>query len=161
MKEDWYKRGGIFDAPSEIDEYLSQQPTVIYPLNTIFWKKGTSRMELKEIVQEGLDALGYDGLCNDTCGCYGKDLMCCNEPGIGCEAAYAFECFRCAKADTCELRIIEGEPADWVCATGKHFCSPDYQVCQNADNSAAEIAAEITSKSKCLPAQTSPFALGA
>lgn len=72
MKEDWYKRGGIFDAPPEIDEYLLQQPTVIYPLNTIFWKKGASGMELKEIIQEGLDAAGFDGLCADECGCYGK-----------------------------------------------------------------------------------------
>lgn len=161
MKEDWYKRGGIFDAPPEIDEYLSQQPTVIYPLNTIFWKKGASGMELKEIIQEGLDAAGFDGLCADECGCYGKDLLCCGQPGPDCSAAYAFECFRCAKADDCELHIIDGEPAEWVCATGKHFCNPDYQVCQKTDKTTAENGPEFASESASAPAQTSPFALGA
>lgn len=118
-------------------------------------------MELKEIVRTGLDAEGYDGLCNDTCGCYGEHLMCCGEPGMQCEAAYAFECFRCAKADACELRIIEGEPADWVCATGKHFCAPDYMVCQKTDKTADENTASECLKSDALPAQTCPAALGA
>lgn len=143
-------------------EYLSQQPICIYPLNSIIWKKGKEPMELKEIVQEGLDANGYDGLFNDVgCGCYGEHLMCCGEPGIGCEAAYAFECFRCAKRDSCEKRVIDGEPSDFVCAPGKHYCNPEYQVCQNADNPTAENAAENAMKSDAQPAQTSPFALGA
>lgn len=118
-------------------------------------------MELKEIVQEGLDALGYDGLCNDECGCYGEHLMCCGEPGTDCEAAYAFECFRCAKAESCEVRIIDGEPADWFCAVGKHFCSPDYQVCQNTGKTPDENGAELATESASVPAQTFPAALGA
>lgn len=118
-------------------------------------------MELKEIVQEGLDALGYDGLCNDECGCYGEHLMCCGEPSTDCEAAYAFECFRCAKAESCEVHIIDGEPAEWVCAVGKHYCSPDYQVCQKTGKTPDENGAELASESASAPAQTCPAALGA
>lgn len=158
---DWYKRGGIFDAPSEIDEHLSQQPICILPLNFATGTKGETRMELKEVIQEGLDAAGFDGLCGDECGCYGKDLLCCGQPGPDCYAAYAFECFRCAKAETCDLHIYDGEPMDWVCSTGKHFCSPDYQVCQKTDKTADENGAEYATESASAPAQTCPAALGA
>lgn len=120
-------------------------------------------MELKELVQEALNEKGYQGLLNSAvgCACRRADLMPCSEPGIRCEAAYVFECERCSKQESCALALFEGEVQDFVCATGKHFCAPDYIVCQKTDKTADENTASECLKSDALPAQTCPAALGA
>jgi len=38
-------------------------------------------MDVKNIIQEWLQAHGYDCLCNDECGCGIEDLFPCDNPG--------------------------------------------------------------------------------
>lgn len=45
-------------------------------------------MTLRQIVEQGLRAGGFDGLCRADCGCRLDDLMPCNEPGIDCVAGH-------------------------------------------------------------------------
>jgi hypothetical protein len=45
-------------------------------------------MTVTEIIKEWLSANGYDGLCNDDCGCLTDDLNPCCEYTGNCEAAY-------------------------------------------------------------------------
>ncbi len=47
-------------------------------------------MNVKEIIQQYLQANGYDGLCNGDieCGCALVDLMPCGEYGSECEPGY-------------------------------------------------------------------------
>lgn len=52
-------------------------------------------MNIKEIIKEYLEENGYDGLCNDECGCSNYDLMCCGEPNTNCKPAYLIKCGEC------------------------------------------------------------------
>lgn len=45
-------------------------------------------MTIKQIVSDWLKANGYDGLCDDECGCTLEDFMPCDEPRQSCEPAY-------------------------------------------------------------------------
>jgi len=46
-------------------------------------------MTVHEIVKEYLETNGFDGLCNDECGCSKNDLFPCDDACLGCIAAYA------------------------------------------------------------------------
>jgi len=46
-------------------------------------------MTVLEIVKDYLDKNGFDGLCNDTCGCSKNDLFPCDDACLDCIAAYA------------------------------------------------------------------------
>lgn len=43
---------------------------------------------VKEICKDWLQTHGYDGLCNDECGCRIDDLMACSDMCESCEAGY-------------------------------------------------------------------------
>lgn len=49
-------------------------------------------MTVKEIVFIYLRDHGYDGLCNDLCGCGLDDLMPCCDPMNECKPAYEIKC---------------------------------------------------------------------
>jgi hypothetical protein len=49
-------------------------------------------MNVKEIVKEYLLNNGYDGLCNDDCGCCLDDLMPCEGDIGSCEPGYKKPC---------------------------------------------------------------------
>lgn len=83
-----------------------------------------ARFNVASIVEEFLEAEGFDGLyCDEGCGCLVGGLMpCyCNEGVIGCEPAYRFDCARCGNADDCEKRP---EGGDWVLSPSKDYCAP-------------------------------------
>ena len=44
--------------------------------------------DVRSIVKEWLQEHGYDGLCNDGCGCFIDDLMCCPEYVARCQPGY-------------------------------------------------------------------------
>lgn len=58
-------------------------------------------MSVAEIISGLLETMGFDGLVNadGECGCEVGDLFpcSCSENLRGCEPAYKFECYRCAK----------------------------------------------------------------
>jgi len=62
-------------------------------------------MTVEEIVTEYLAANGYDGLCNDDCGCWLDDLFPCGSAQSDCEAGRAEERVRG------EWGIYPGKPA--------------------------------------------------
>ena len=49
-------------------------------------------MKVKEIVKQWLTEKGYEGLCDEDCGCEIKDLMPCDAPRIDCIAGYKVPC---------------------------------------------------------------------
>ena len=64
-------------------------------------------MIVKNIIRDWLIKYGYDGLCNEHCGCGINDLAPCDEMKSDCEPAYAHypkedECKQCSFADDCE-----------------------------------------------------------
>jgi len=64
-------------------------------------------MNLKEIVVTYLKDNGYDGLCNEDCGCALDDLICCEEPKPDCEPGYMGPC-DCG--ESCPWHIVETKP---------------------------------------------------
>jgi len=46
-------------------------------------------MTVLEIVKGYLETNGFDGLCNETCGCSKNDLFPCDDACMDCIAAYA------------------------------------------------------------------------
>lgn len=86
---------------------------------------------------------GYGGLVNSDgeCGCTLDDFMPCQAEGIGCcEAAFIFDCYRCAKQQECEKAIIDDEVNDWVASSSEDYCHPDYRMDQSgASESASNI----------------------
>ena len=63
-------------------------------------------MTLQQIVEAGLRAGGFDGLCRGDCGCRLDDLMPCNEPGIDCVAGHI------------RYGTFDGVDQDWIIASG-------------------------------------------
>ena len=135
MEEDWYKRGGIFDAP--------KTERLVYDRD--------GRSEYKgHPLPEGFKAIAA---CEASVEIEHKVAYWM--AGIPLYEPYTIT----IKAD--EINSMSNGFLDGADKVECLVLVRPIQVCQNADNSAAEIAAEITSKSKSLPAQTSPFALGA
>lgn len=96
-------------------------------------------MTVVDIVDEWLNFNGYDGLCNEGgCGCRLDDLAPCKEMIKNCEAAFLFDCSRCAKRPSCD---IADEEQPWLMSASKDFCEPDYMVAAPAAACAAEGAA--------------------
>ncbi len=62
------------------------------------------QMTVKNIVAEFLKAHGFDGLCNDDCGCDISDLNPCGECFYSCVPAKFVECVDCQhfKDKTCD-----------------------------------------------------------
>ena len=46
-------------------------------------------MNIAEITAAWLRCHGYDGLCDEECGCFVADLMPCDGPQLTCTAGYA------------------------------------------------------------------------
>lgn len=98
-----------------------------------------SEMSVKDMVIECLDCHGFDGLYDEAgCGCMLADLAPCNEMSQHCEAAYLFDCSRCAKRPTCDLA---NEEQPWLMAPNKDHCTPDYATAAPAAACAAQNAA--------------------
>lgn len=98
-----------------------------------------NEMSVKDMVVECLDCHGYDGLYNEAgCGCLFADLAPCGEMSQNCEAAYRFDCQRCAKRPICRLADDE-QP--WLMSPSKDFCEPSYTTAAPAAVSAAQNAA--------------------
>lgn len=70
-------------------------------------------MDVREMVEEMLDSLGCDALYND-CGCACKlgDLMPCDGPQAGCEAARVRYCKDCDERDDSEV-CSDNWPDGW------------------------------------------------
>ena len=49
-------------------------------------------IDVIDIVEKYLKDNGYDGLCDDECGCSIDDLMPCSEYAGGCSPAYEVHC---------------------------------------------------------------------
>lgn len=95
--------------------------------------------DVKEIVEEWLEGEGYEGLYNEAeCGCRLCDLAPCGEMSQNCEAAFLFDCSRCAKRPSCDLA---DEEQPWLMSTSKDFCTPDYTVTAPVAACVAENAA--------------------
>lgn len=66
-----------------------------------------SEPTVREIMAAWLKEHGYDGLCNESCGCGVDDLMPCEEGGRDCVPAYAVRrkcgCEMCDE-DDCDYR---------------------------------------------------------
>lgn len=62
-------------------------------------------MTVQEIVKDYLEQNGYDGLCNENCGCGLGDFMPCEDCDIkNCKPAYKHGCdVECADFGDCEL----------------------------------------------------------
>lgn len=84
---------------------------------------------LEKMAELFLVKYGYGGLCNPTaqCGCDLADLMVCREPGMGCVAAYRFDCARCMDGPNHnnDCPLSDGE-ADYMMAVEADFCHPVY-----------------------------------
>lgn len=52
----------------------------------------TEPLTVKDMLTKALKEGGYDGLCNDNCGCAIDDLAPCENIGLDCVAAYARNC---------------------------------------------------------------------
>jgi hypothetical protein len=52
---------------------------------------GDGTMTVAEIIMEYLKANGYDGLCNDECGCELSNLFPCCEAFDACEPGYKIQ----------------------------------------------------------------------
>lgn len=52
----------------------------------------TERLSVKDMLVKALQEGGYDGLCNDHCGCAIDDLAPCENISLDCVAAYARVC---------------------------------------------------------------------
>lgn len=64
-------------------------------------------MTVKEIVIEYLKENGYDGLCNNSCGCGIDDLFPCSFENTDiCETAYKVACKGC-EGEGCAYGIFE------------------------------------------------------
>ena len=95
--------------------------------------------DVKKIVEEWLEGEGYEGLYNEAgCGCQLSELALCGEMTQNCEAAYLFDCSRCAKRPSCD---IADEEQPYLMSTDKDFCEPDYTVAAPAAAFAADGAA--------------------
>lgn len=95
--------------------------------------------DVKKIVEEWLEGEGYEGLYNEAgCGCQLSELALCGEMTQNCEAAYLFDCSRCAKRPSCD---IADEEQPYLMSTDKNFCEPDYTVAAPAAAFAADGAA--------------------
>ena len=90
-------------------------------------------MSVAEIISSLLETMGFDGLVNadGECGCEIGDLFpCwCNENLKGCEPAYKFECYRCAKnpengGKCCKSSCDYGY--DVLFSECASYCEPDY-----------------------------------
>ncbi len=100
---------------------------------------------VKAIVEEWLEDSEFDGLYNEAgCGCLLEDLAPCDEMSQHCEAAYRFECQRCAKRSTCDL-AEDDQP--WLMAPNKGFCKPVYA----SDAPAAACASMNAALPACAP----------
>lgn len=98
-----------------------------------------NEMSVKDMVVECLDCHGFDGLYNEAgCGCMLEDLAPCDEMSQNCEAAYRFDCQRCAKRPACDLA---DEEQPWLMAPNKDHCAPDYARAAPADCSTDQSAA--------------------
>jgi hypothetical protein len=60
-------------------------------------------MTVNGIVKEYLAKNGYDGLCNDDCGCGLDDLAPCDNMSEDCMAAYRCECENCQTEYDCDI----------------------------------------------------------
>lgn len=95
--------------------------------------------DVKKNVEEWLEGEGYGGLYNEAeCGCRLCDLAPCGEMSQNCEAAFLFDCSRCAKRQSCDAA---DEEQPWLMSTSRDFCTPDYMVAEPSAACAAENAA--------------------
>jgi hypothetical protein len=76
--------------------------------------------DVKEIIEEWLDSMGYDGLHNDECGCLLGDLMPCGECPEECVPATKVDCAGCSLNGDCQVQP-EGE-CDWIVVSGHNDC---------------------------------------
>lgn len=66
------------------------------------------KITVKTILRAFLWGQGYDGLCNENCGCSERDLAPCGEVKLYCKPAYRTFCKNC-KA---ELFTESGNPKE-------------------------------------------------
>lgn len=104
-------------------------------------------MAVRDIVAEYLEGCGYGGLYNKAgCACTLADLAPCDEMGQGCEAAYRFDCCRCAKRLACDdARQVQ----EWLVSPSRDFCAPDYvgdvpAACSASQSAALPACAPLT-----------------
>ena len=72
-------------------------------------------MVLRKIVNQWLMENGYEGLCNDDCGCEIGDLMPCDTPNIHCSAGFKVPCpgpEKCLADGNCPWHISETKPPE-------------------------------------------------
>lgn len=102
-------------------------------------------MAVRDMVSEWLEGNGYGGLYSKAgCACTLADLAPCDEMGQGCEAAYRFDCCRCAKRLTCDdARQVQ----EWLVSPSRDFCAPDYV----GDVPAAGLASQGSALPACVP----------
>ena len=62
---------------------------------------------LRDLVESGLRAGGFDGLCNNFagCACWVDDLFPCGEPSGECEAGHAGPCNGACEFSPCDGHI--------------------------------------------------------
>ena len=74
-------------------------------------------MTVKDIIKKYLEDNGYDGLCNEICGCGLDDFMpcglfACDSSVIGCKPAYKHKCpghEKCERSGFCESNGTAGQ----------------------------------------------------
>lgn len=78
---------------------------------------------VKEIVSRWLAKRGYDGICNDDCGCCSDDLFPCDNYCGNCVPAYRFDCERCDRKNCSKRNDDYGA----LFSSEKDFCKPIYK----------------------------------
>jgi hypothetical protein len=74
------------------------------PRGAAFFHWGIMSKKCSEIVTEYLESHGYDGLCNNECGCGIGEIGLCGHIEVDCVPAYRYTCNGCpAKCEEFEL----------------------------------------------------------